>query len=139
MKSLGQELLNDRHVVEQRGEGQTTFLQQVASELSDDPGLGGIRDRWLIRLHNACLAKHGQQSLQGLRIASSNPLRPMAMSQKSIHNLAVQSLDIHVFMLQPPAEIGNHDDLLSDGVVSVALIGYSGRIGVEVFTQRPLA
>ena len=63
----------------------------------------------------------------------------MAMLQKSIHNLAVQSLDINVLLLQPPAEIGNYDDLLSDGVLSVALIGYAGRIGVEVFTQRPLA
>ena len=44
-----------------------------------------------------------------------------------------------MFLLQPTAEIGNYDDLLSDGVVSVALIGYGGRIGVEVFTQRPLA
>jgi hypothetical protein len=85
------------------------------------------------------LAKHGQQSLQGLRIASANPQRPTAMSQEPIHNLAVQSLDINVFLLQPTAEIGNSDDLLSDGVVSVALIGYSGGIGVEVFTQRPLA
>ena len=61
------------------------------------------------------------------------------MSQKSIHNIAVQSLDSDVLLLQPPAEIGNSGDLLSDGVVSVALIGYSGGIGVEVFTQRPLA
>ena len=61
------------------------------------------------------------------------------MSQKSIHNIAVQSLDINLFLLQPSAEIGDYDDLLPDGVVSVALIGYSGRIGVEVFTQRPLA
>jgi hypothetical protein len=90
-------------------------------------------------LHHAYSAKHGQQSLQGLRIASANPLWPLAMSQKSIHNLAVQSLDINVFLIHPPAEIGNYDNLLSDGVVSVALIGYSGRIGVEVFTQRPLA
>ena len=44
-----------------------------------------------------------------------------------------------LFPLNPPAEIGNPDDLLSDGVVRVALIGYSGGIGVEVFTQRPLA
>jgi len=63
----------------------------------------------------------------------------MAMLQKSIHNLAVQSLDSNVLLFHPPAEIGNSDDLLSDGVVSVALIGYSGGIGVEVFTQRPLA
>ena len=90
-------------------------------------------------LHDAYLAKQGQQSLQGFRIASTNPLGPTAMSQKSIHNIAVQSLDSDVLLLQPPAEIGNSGDLLSDGVVSVALIGYSGGIGVEVFTQRPLA
>jgi hypothetical protein len=101
--------------------------------------LGVVRDRWLIRLHNAYLTKHGQQSLQGLRIASTNPLRLMAMSQKSIHNIAIQILDNNLLLFQPPAEIGNYDDLLSDGVVSVALIGYSGRIGVEVFTQRSLA
>ena len=107
-------------------------------ELADDSGMSGVRDRWLV-LHDAYLAKHGQQSLQRLRIASTNPLLPTAKSQKSIHNLAVQSLDINVFPLQPPAEIGDYDDLLPDGVVSIALIGYSGRIGVEVFTQRPLA
>ena len=61
------------------------------------------------------------------------------MSQKSIHNIVVQSLDSDVLLLQPPAEIGNPGELLPDGVVSVALIGYSGGIGVEVFTQRPLA
>jgi hypothetical protein len=85
------------------------------------------------------LAKHGQQSLQGLGIASANPLLPTAKAQKSIHNFAVQSPDRDVFLLQPPAEIGDYDDLLPDGVVSVTLIGYDGRICVEVFTQRPLA
>ena len=64
---------------------------------------------------------------------------PTAKSQKSIHNLAVQSLDSNLFLLQPPAEVGDYDDLLSDRVVTIALFGYSGRIGVEVFTQRPLA
>ena len=63
----------------------------------------------------------------------------MAMSQKSNHNLVVQILDRDLFLFHPSAEIGNYDDLLSDRVVSVTLIGYSGRIGVEVFTQRPLA
>jgi hypothetical protein len=101
--------------------------------------LGVVRDRWLVRLHNAFLAKHGQQSLQGLRIASANPPRPTAKSQKSIHNLAVQRVDIHVFLLQPPAEIGDCDNLLSDRVVTIALFGYTGRTGIEVFTQRPLA
>ena len=64
---------------------------------------------------------------------------PTAKAQKSIHNLAVQSLDINPFLLQPPAEIGDHDDLLSDRMASVALCGQSGCIGIEVFTQRPLA
>jgi hypothetical protein len=73
------------------------------------------------------------------RITSANPLLALAKSQESVHNLAVQSLDREVFLLQPPAEIGDYGDLLSDRVVSIALFGYSGRIGVEVFTQRPLA
>ena len=138
MKSLGQELFNDGNVVEQRGGGQTAFLQQVAPELVDDPGLGVVRDQWLVRLHNAYLAKHGQQSLQGFRIASTNPLLPTAKAQKSAHNLAVQRVDINVFLLQPPAEIGDYDNLLSDRVVTIALFGYTGRISVEVFIQRPL-
>ena len=61
------------------------------------------------------------------------------MPQKSIHHLAVQSLNINVFLLQPPAEIGNYDDLLSDGVVTVTLISYSGGISIEMFNQRLLA
>jgi hypothetical protein len=85
------------------------------------------------------LAKHGQQSLQRLRVASTNSLLPTAQSQKSIHNPAVQSLDINLFPLQPPAEIGDYDNLLSERVVCIALFGYPGRIRVEVFTQRPLA
>ena len=100
--------------------------------------MGGVRDRRLV-LHNAYLAKQGQQPLQRFRIASANPLLPTAKAQKSIHNLAVQNLHINLFLLQPPAEIGDYDDLLSDRVGSIALFGYSGRIGVEVATQRPLA
>ena len=73
--------------------------------------MGGVHDRWLM-LHNAYLAKHGQQSLQGLRIAPANPLLPTAKAQKSIHGLAVQSLDSNLFLLQPSAEIGDYDDLL---------------------------
>src|ERR1019366_5412356 len=68
----------------------------------------------VLRLHNADLAQYGQQSLQGLRIASTHPLRLMAMSQKSIHNTAIiQILDNNLFLFQPPAEIGNYDDLRS--------------------------
>jgi hypothetical protein len=67
-----------------------------------------------VRLHNALLAKHGQQSLQGFRIAPTQPLLATAKTQKSIHNLAVQSLDSHLFLLQPSAEVRDYDDLLSD-------------------------
>ena len=100
--------------------------------------MGGVRD-WSLVLHDAYLAKHGQQPLQRPRIASANPLLPTAKAQKAFHNFAVQSLDVKMFLIQPSAEISDHGDLLLDGVVSVALIGYIGRIGVEVFTQRPLA
>jgi hypothetical protein len=110
----------------------------VASELADDSGMSGVRDRRLV-LHDANLTKHGQQPLQRLRIASANPLLPTAKTQKAIHNLAIQILDVNVFPIQPSAKISDHDDLLPDGVVSIALIDYSSRIGVEVFIQRPLA
>jgi hypothetical protein len=89
--------------------------------------------------HDASLAKHGQQSRQCLRIASAGSLLPTAKTQKSIHNFAVHGLDIDVLLFQPPAEISDGYDLLSDRVVSIALLGYRDRIGVEVFTQRPLA
>jgi hypothetical protein len=111
----------------------------VKPELGDYPGLAVVRDQCLARLHNAFLAKHGQQSPQGFRIASANSLLLTAKSQESIHNLAIQSLDINLFLLQPPAEIGDYDDLLSDRVAPIALCGDSGRVGVEVSTQRPLA
>jgi hypothetical protein len=139
VKSLRQELLNDGNVVEERCWRSSAFLQQVPPELGSDPRPGVVRDRRLVRFHNTGLAKHGHQSLQRLRVASTNSLLPTAQSQKSIHNLAVQSLDINLFPLQPPAEIGDYDHLLSDRVVSIALFGYPGRIRVEVFTQRPLA
>jgi hypothetical protein len=95
-------------------------------------------NRSLVLFHNAFLAKHGQQSRQ-FRLASADPLLPTAKSQVSIHNLAVQCLDIDVFLCQPAAEIGNYYDLLSDRVVSIALFGNSDCIGIEVFIQRPLA
>ena len=98
VKSLGQELLRDGHVVEQRGWGQAAFLQQVAPELVDDPRPGVVCDRLLVLFHNAFLAKHGQQSRQRFRLASADPLLPTAKSQISIHNLAVQRLDIDVFL-----------------------------------------
>jgi hypothetical protein len=93
----------------------------------------------LVLFHDAFLAKHGQQSRQSTRIASADSLLPTAKSQESIHNLAVQGLDIDVFLFQPPAEIGDGYDLLPDRVMSIALFGYSDRIGIQVFTQRPLA
>ena len=50
----------------------------------------------------------------------------------------VQRVYLDVCVLQPPAEIGNSNDLPSDRVVSIALFGNSGRIGIEVFAQRAL-
>jgi hypothetical protein len=81
----------------------------------------------------------GQQPHQGFRIASANSLLPTAKAQKAINNLAIQSLDINLFLLQPPAEIGDYDDLLPNRVAPIALCCDSGRAGIEVFTQRPLA
>jgi hypothetical protein len=62
VKSLGQELLRDGHVVEQRGGIQAAVLQQVAPELVGDPRPGVVCDRLLVLFHNAFLAKHRQQS-----------------------------------------------------------------------------
>jgi hypothetical protein len=92
-----------------------------------------------VRFHEAFLAKHGQQSLQSFRIAPTQPQLATAKTQKSIRNLAIQSLDRNLFLLQPPAEVRDYDDLLSDRVAPIALCGHCVCIGVEVFTQRPLA
>jgi hypothetical protein len=43
------------------------------------------------------------------------------------------------FLFKPPTEIGDYDDLLSDGALTIALFGHVGRIGVEVLTHRSLA
>ena len=51
----------------------------------------------------------------------------------------VQSLNRNLFVLQPAAEISDGDDLPSNRVVSIALFGDSGCIGVKVFAQRALA
>jgi hypothetical protein len=75
VKSLGQELLNDRHVVEQCGLGQTAFLGQTMTELADYFGPGSDLDCSLF-FHNACLAKHGQESTQCFPIASADPMLP---------------------------------------------------------------
>ena len=63
----------------------------------------------------------------------------MAKSQKPIHDIVVQSLDGDVFMLQPPAEIGDTNDLPTNRMLSVALFGHSGGVRIQVFTQWPLA
>jgi hypothetical protein len=51
----------------------------------------------------------------------------------------VQSLDGDVFMLQPPTEVGDTNDLPTDRMLSVALFGHSGGVRIQVFTQWPLA
>jgi hypothetical protein len=60
-------------------------------------------------------------------------------AQESIQDLVVQSLNRNLFVLQPAAEISDGDDLPSNRVVSIALFGDSGCIGVKVFAQRALA
>jgi hypothetical protein len=100
-----------------------------ALELGDVPGLGVVRHWWLVRrLRHALLKKHAQQSIQRFRIASANPLLPTAKAQESIHNLTVQNPDIHLFLLQPPAETGDYNNLLCDRIRSIALFGYTRRI-----------
>ena len=85
------------------------------------------------------LAKHGQHPIQCFRVAPTNALLSTTKAQESVHDLAVQSLNLDAFVLQPPAEIGDGDDLPPDRVMSIALFGDSGRVGVEVFAQRTLA
>lgn len=91
------------------------------------------------RLQDALLAKHREHSIQGLRVAPRNALLSTTKAQESIHDLLVQSFYVEVFVLQPPAEISDCDDLPSNRMVSIALFGNSGRIGVKVFAQRTLA
>jgi hypothetical protein len=64
---------------------------------------------------------------------------PTTKPQESIHDLIVQTFYLDVFVLQPTAEIGDGDDLPSDRVMSIALFGDSGRVGVEVFARRGFA
>ena len=90
-------------------------------------------------LHDAFLAKHGQHPIQRFRVTSTNALLSTLISQESINDLVVQSPDRNLFVLQPAAEIGDGDDLPADRLVSIALFGDSGRVGVEVFAQRTLA
>ena len=97
-----------------------------------------MRDRWLA-LRYSLIAKQGQHSLQRFRIAPTEALLPTTKPQKPIHNPAVQIMKFEMFVSQPPAEIGDGYDLPPDRVARVALFGDSGCIGIEVFTQRPLA
>ena len=53
--------------------------------------------------------------------------------------MLVQSFNRDMFVLHPAAEIGNGDDLPADRVLSIALLGNSSRVRVEVFAQRTLA
>ena len=138
VKSLGQELLNNRHIVEQCRLGQTAFLQQIIPELTDDFGSCAQLARLLL-FRDTGLTKHGQHSSQRFGIASADPLFPASNLQEPIHHVAVQIVDFQMFLPEPSAKIGDYDDLLSDRVVSVALLGHPGRIRIEIFIQRPLA
>ena len=100
---------------------------------------GVIRDRWLVA--SQCLSGKAWSAVAASVFGS--PLRIRCCLRRSRRNrattLLVQILDIDMFLLQPSTEIGDYDDLLSDRVWPVALLGHTGRIGVEVFTQRTLA
>ena len=108
-------------------------------KLSSDLGTGVVRGWRLRRLDDAFLAKHGQHPIQRFRIAPTNALLSTPKTQKSIHDLVVQSLNLDVIVLQPPAEISDCDDLPPDRVMRIALFSNSGRIGIEVFAQWTLA
>jgi hypothetical protein len=138
MESLQQKLINEGDVALKRRKGPAEILRQIALKLGDDLGAGGLRERWRA-LHCALLAKQGQQSLQRFRIASAKALLPTTRPQKSIHDPAVQITKLDMFVSQPPTETGDCYDLPSDRVARVALFGDRGCIGIEVFTQRPLA
>ncbi|HEY3627136.1 MAG TPA: hypothetical protein VGL00_12655, partial [Terracidiphilus sp.] len=64
---------------------------------------------------------------------------PLMMLHESIHHLAIQILQLNVFLLKPSIEVGDHHDLISDRVPRITLLGYSGSVTVQVLTQRPLA
>ena len=98
-----------------------------------------VHDWRLTRLHNAFQAKHGQHPTQRFRVASPNTLLSATKAQESIHDVVVQHLYFDVFVLQPPAEISDCDDLPPDRVMRIALFSNSGRIGIEVFAQWTLA
>ena len=135
VKSLGQELLNNRHIVEQCRLGQTAFLQQIIPELPDDFGPCAQLARLLL-FHNTGLTKHGQQSPQRFRIASADPMLSASDLQEPIHHPAIHIVDFQMFLPKPSAKIGDYDDLLSDRVVSIALLGHTGRVRIEIFIQR---
>jgi len=138
MESLQQELIHEGDVVLKRRKGPAEILRQIALKLGDDLGAAGVQDRWLA-LHGPLLAKQGQHSVQRLRIAPAKALLATTKPQKSIHDPAVQITKLDMLVSQPPTEIGDCYDLPSDRVACVALFGDRGCIGIEVFTQRPLA
>jgi hypothetical protein len=107
------------------------------SVLVDHFGTGAaVLDRLL---HDAFFAKHGQQSSQRFRIASADSVLPAPKLQETIHHHAVQIADLNLFLLKPPAEIGDYDDLSSDRVASVTLVRQTGCKCIEIFVQRSLA
>jgi hypothetical protein len=139
LKSLQQELSNERHVVLGRCRGPSEIPYQIAVKPGGDLRTGIIRDWRRTRLHDAFLAKHGQHPIQRFRVSPTNTPLSATPAQESIHHVVVQSFNRDLFVLQPPAEIGDGDDLPSDRVMSIALFGDGGRVRVEVFAQRTLA
>jgi hypothetical protein len=77
--------------------------------------------------------------MQYASVAPADSRLPLMMSHKSIQDLAIQILQSYMSLLKPSTEIGDRHDLSSDRVPRIALLGDSGSVRVQVFTQRPLA
>jgi hypothetical protein len=70
--------------------------------------------RFSVLWHSSRLAKPCQESGQYASIATADSIVPFVMLDESIHHLAIQILELDMFVLKPLAKIGDHDDLISD-------------------------
>ena len=86
-----------------------------------------------VRLDDPRLAKQDEEPVQCARLTTSDPALPAARLQKAIQHIAVQAWHCNAFLLKPSTEIGDHHNLASDRVWRVALLGYHGGVGVQVF------
>ena len=94
-----------------------------APELMGDVLPRALCRRFSVLCHSSCLAKPGQESAQYASIAAADSIVPFVMPDESIHHLAIQILELDMFVLKPSTEIGDHHDLISDRVPRIALLG----------------